>query len=72
MRKFLIILAVLLLTRCAITENVREDGYQVGDITTGVIENHASYCKPVYIPIRMVGRWMLRLIAYPVPRVCPR
>lgn len=70
--KLLIAVAlVLFLASCAVSERV-SDGYQPGDVTQGMADNYRRYCAPQYVFIRFLGRWMLRLIAYPVPNLCPQ
>jgi hypothetical protein len=63
------VLLLIVLQGCTAVGNVR-DGYEPGEISAGVIEDAATYCSPVFIPVRFVGRWMLRVIAYPVPNLC--
>lgn len=48
-----------------------QDGYQVGDVSVGMVENYRTWCSPVFKPLRVVGGWTLRLISVPVPNTCP-
>lgn len=68
-KRLLLVVAVLTMLGCNVTRNL-QDGYQEGDVATGLVENKRAYCSPIYIPIRAIGRWILRMIAYPVPDVC--
>lgn len=71
-RALLAIALVIALSGCAVSENM-QDGYDPGDVTVGMADNYRRYCSPIYVPIRTVGRWIIRLIAYPlpVPNPCP-
>lgn len=63
------VVLLLTLSGCSLRGQL-EDGYQLGDVRASAAESYESYCRPAYVPIRAVGRWMLRLIAYPVPELC--
>lgn len=71
--KALVFLVILIgLTSCNVTQNIKQDGYQVGDVTLGMVQNGRDFCKPRYAIVRFLGKWVLRLIAYPVPDICPK
>jgi hypothetical protein len=58
------------LASCAAMRMQLDDGYQVGDGSRAAAETAQDYCKPRYTIIRFTGRWILRLIGYPVPDFC--
>lgn len=63
------IILLLVLSSCNLSHQL-EDGYQLGDAARAAGDTARDYCKPIYIPIRFAGRWMLRLIGYPAPDFC--
>ena len=47
-----------------------EDGYQVGDITAGAVQDVRMYCSAEFQAARAAGRLAAGLVGYPVPDVC--
>ena len=71
MRTILIALILLTLTACAVKDNIDDDGYQAGDVASGLIEDKGIYCSAPYRGIRAVGRLVIRLLGgVVVPDVC--
>lgn len=72
MRRSVILVAIwLTLSSCNVAANLR-DGYQFGDVTTGMVQNYKDYCSPQYKRIRFFGRVVVRLAVGPLPEGCPK
>lgn len=70
MRMVKVALVLVMLSACNVSENL-EDGYQAGDVTTGMIENKGAYCSAPYRGVRAVGRFIISMLGgLTVPDVC--
>lgn len=68
--KRMIIAVALLLSSCAVSERL-DDGYNVGDITAGVIESYDIYCSLPLRGIRSLGRFTLVMLGgVVIPDLC--
>lgn len=68
-RVLLVVLVVAACSGCNVSARL-QDGYDVGDVSAGMVENYRAWCSPVFKPLRVIGRWTLRLVAIPAPDTC--
>ncbi len=60
----------LMLAACGIRANL-DDGYQVGDVADGLVEDKRMYCSAPYRGIRAVGRMIISFLGgVTVPDPC--
>lgn len=68
--KAVALVLILTLSSCAVSERL-DDGYNVGDITAGVIESYDVYCSLPLRGIRSLGRFTLVMLGgVVIPDLC--